>query len=150
MSQIKSTFTGSVVADPRFETTPNGASKMTFPVYVNHAKRNKDTGQFVKTGDVSKIRVTLWGDKTAIEIGKGDLVVVTATLVEKRWVNKDGVAGQGIETDWVEEVTVKFSNSHPLAPVPAVGVGYDEAWAEPSVPADEWQTAALADNEVPY
>ena len=150
MSQIKSTFTGSVVADPRFETTPNGAKKMTFPVYVNHARKNKDTGAFVKTGDVSKIRVTLWGDKTALEINKGDLVVVTATLVEKRWVNKDGVAGQQLETEWVEDVTVKFSNSHPLAPVPATGVGYDEAWPETAPPADSWDTVALGENEVPF
>lgn len=148
MSQIKSTFTGSVVADPRFETTPNGASKMTFPVYVNHAKKNKDTGQFVKTGDVSKIRVTLWGDKTALEINKGDLVVVTATLVEKRWTSKDGSPGQGLQTDWVESVEVKFANTHPLAAVPAVGAGFDDAWAEP--PADEWSVATVGEDEVPF
>ena len=150
MSQIKSTFTGSVVAEPRFETTPNGAKKMVFPVYVNHAKKDKETGQFVKTGDVSKIRVTLWGDKTATEVGKGDLVEVTATLVEKRWVSKEGNVGQGLETDWVEQVVVKFANSHPLAPVPASGVGYDAPWPETAPPADSWDTAALGGDEVPF
>ena len=148
MSQIKSTFTGSVVADPRFETTPNGASKMTFPVYVNHARKNKDTGQFVKTGDVSKIRVTLWGENTATEVHKGDLVVVTGTLVEKRWTSKDGSPGQGLQTDWVESVEVKFANTHPLAAVPAVGAGFDDAWAEP--PADEWSVATVGEDEVPF
>jgi single-stranded DNA-binding protein len=140
MSQIKSTFTGSVVAEPRFETTPNGASKMTFPVYVNHARKDKASGEFKRTGDVSKIRVTLWGDKTGLDINQGDLVEISATLVEKRWTNKDGQPGQCLETDWVESVTTKFAATIPALGVPSIGIGVE-------YPTDSWDVADVPSAE---
>ena len=108
MSQIKATFTGGIVAEPEAGETPNGAKRITFPVYVNHTKKNKDTGAYDKTGDVSKIRVTLWGDLAAnAGVQKGDLVEVTATIVEKEFQKKDGTMGRSLQTDWVESVVVK-------------------------------------------
>jgi single-stranded DNA-binding protein len=108
MSQIKATFSGSVVAEPEARTV--GASNLLeFPVYVNHTKKNKDTGEYDKTGDVSKIKVTLWrelADNT--DVKKGDLVEVSATLVEKEFTKKDGTTGRQIQTDWVESVVTKF------------------------------------------
>lgn len=108
MSQIKATFTGGVVAEPESGSTPSGAVRLTFPVYVNHTKKNKQTNSYEKTGDVSKIRVTLWGDlATNADIQKGDLVEVVATLVEKEFDKKDGTKGRSLQTDYVESVVVK-------------------------------------------
>lgn len=108
MSQIKATFTGSVVAEPESGQTASGAVRVTFPVYVNHAKKNKDTGSYDKTGDVSKFRVTLWGDlANNSNIQKGDLVEVVATIVEKEFDKKDGTKGRSLQTDYVESVVVK-------------------------------------------
>jgi single-stranded DNA-binding protein len=108
MSQIKATFTGGIVAEPEAGTTPSGATRLSFPVYVNHTKKNKDTGAYDKTGDVSKIRVTLWGDLAAnADFQKGDLVEVVATLVEKEFQKKDGTMGRSLQTDYIESVIVK-------------------------------------------
>lgn len=107
MSQIKATFTGSVVAAPEQGRTANGAAKLEFPVYVNHAKKNKETGNYDKTGDVSKIRVTLWGDRLSADIRQGDLVEITATIIEKTFQKRDGTEGCQLQTDWVEYVTIK-------------------------------------------
>lgn len=134
MSQIKATFTGSVVAEPQRGTTPNGASNLQFPVYVNHARKNKESGTYVKTGDVSKVRVTLWGDLTSSDIQQGDLVEVTATIVEKQFKKRDGTDGRSIQTDWVESVTVKHRNQGPLGAQPATNAGLDTFPADDDTP----------------
>lgn len=107
MSQIKATFTGGIVAEPERREVA-GAPLLEFPVYVNHTKKNRDTGEFDKTGDVSKIKVTLWRDLAeATDVRKGDLVEVSATLIEKEFDKKDGTKGRSLQTDWVEHVIVK-------------------------------------------
>lgn len=107
MSQIKATFTGGIVAEPERKEV-NGNSLVSFPVYVNHTKKNKDTGAYDKTGDVSKIRVTLWRDLADnTDIQKGDLVEIVATLVEKEFDKKDGTTGRSLQTDYVESVVIK-------------------------------------------
>lgn len=106
MSQIKATFSGNIVADPE-RREAGGATLLEFPLYVNHSKKDKDSGEYVKTGDVSKIRVTLWRDLAETDIRKGDLVEVVATLVEKEFPKKDGTQGRSLQTDYVESVVVK-------------------------------------------
>lgn len=113
MSQIKATFTGGIVAEPEAASTPSGASRLSFPVYVNHTKKNKDTGAYDKTGDVSKVRVTLWGELAAnADVQKGDLVEIVATLVEKEFNKKDGTVGRSLQTDYVESVVVKARSNN--------------------------------------
>lgn len=106
MSQIKATFSGNIVADPE-RREAGGAQLLEFPVYVNHTKKDRDSGEYVKTGDVSKVRVTLWRDLADTDVIKGDLVEVVATLVEKEFPKKDGTQGRSLQTDYVESVVVK-------------------------------------------
>ncbi len=80
---------------------------MEFPLYVNHTKKDRDSKEYVKTGDVSKVRVTLWRDLADTDIQKGDLVEVVATLIEKEFPKKDGTQGRSLQTDYVESVVVK-------------------------------------------
>lgn len=104
MSQVKATFVGSVVADVESRTV--GASTVyEFPVYVNHARKDKTSGEYVKTGDVTKIRVAVWNDIPPVM--KGDLVEVVGTLVEKEWDKRDGSKGRMLQTEFVDSVTVK-------------------------------------------
>lgn len=122
MSQVKATFTGNIVAAPDLRETPSGASLLEFPVYVNHTKKNRDTGDYEKTGDTTKIRVTLWGDLASnTDVQQGDLVEVVATLVEKEFPKKDGTVGRSLQTDYVESVIVK----HRKTGAPAGG-GFEE------------------------
>lgn len=103
MSKITATFDGRVVAD--VEARQVGSSTVyEFPVYVNHRKKDKATGDWVDSGDVSKIRVSVWNEPPAVS--KGDIVEVSATLVEREWPKKDGSVGRQLQTDFVESVQV--------------------------------------------
>jgi single-stranded DNA-binding protein len=114
MSQVKAVFTGGVVAEPERREV-GGSQLLEFPVYVNHTKKNRDTGEYDKTGDVSKFKVTLWRELAETDIRKGDLVEVSATIVEKEFDKKDGTKGRSLQTDWVESVVVKHRKEDALA-----------------------------------
>jgi len=107
MSRISAVFTGNVVAEPTAKDV-GGTTLLEFPVYVNHAKKDKDSGEYVKTGDTSKIRVTLWRDLALTDIQMGDLVEIHGTIIEKEFDKKDGTPGRSLQTDWIESVVVKY------------------------------------------
>ena len=108
MSQVKAIFSGGVVADP--ERRSVGTQEvLEFPVYVNHQRKDKDTGEYVPTGDTTKIRVTLWREMADLDIRKGDIVEVDGTLVEKEYDRKDGQGkGRSLQTEFVNSVVVKY------------------------------------------
>lgn len=111
MSRITATFSGTVVAEPESKEIA-GSKVLEFPVYVNHTKKNRETNEYLPTGDVSKIRVSLWREKAEMsEVKKGDIVEVTGTIVEKNFTRRDGTEGRSIQTDWVESVEVKYRKS---------------------------------------
>lgn len=108
MSRINAVFTGNVVAEPTRKDV-NGTSLLEFPVYVNHTKKNRDTGEYEKTGDTSKIRVTVWRDLAeSLDVKMGDLVEVHGSLIEKEFNKQDGSAGRSLQTDYIESVVVKY------------------------------------------
>jgi single-stranded DNA-binding protein len=108
MSQIKATFSGSVVADPEKREVA-GNPLLEFPVYVNHSKKNRETDEYEPTGEVSKIRVTLWREKAEMaDVQKGDIVEVVATMIERNFTRKDGTDGRQLQTDYIESVVVKY------------------------------------------
>lgn len=108
MSRISAVFTGNVVAEPTKKEV-NGVSLLVFPVYVNHTKQNRETGEYVRTGDTSKIRVTAWRDLAdSLDVQMGDLVEVHGSLIEKEFTKQDGTAGRSLQTDYIESVVVKY------------------------------------------
>lgn len=108
MSQIKVTFSGSVVAEPERKQVA-GNNVLEFPVYVNHTKKNRDSGNYEPTGEVSKIRVTLWREKAEMsDVQKGDIVEIVGTIVERNFTRRDGTEGRQLQTDYVESVVVKY------------------------------------------
>ena len=108
MAQVKAVFSGAVVAEP--ETRQVGDSTvLEFPVYVNHSKKDRSTGEYVPTGDTTKIRVTLWPPMSeSTDVLKGDVVEISGTLVEKEFKRKDGSDGRSLQTEWIESVVVKY------------------------------------------
>ena len=125
MSSIKATFTGTIVADPEMKETKNGVKFLEFPVYVNHARKNKETGTWATTGDVTKFRVSLWGTRAESDLRKGDLVQVTATIVEKEFAKRDGSTGRSLQTDFIEHIELKHRKDGNSLPALKVG-GFDE------------------------
>ena len=111
MSQVKAVFTGGIVAEPERKVVGT-SNLLEFPVYVNHSKKNKDTGEYEPTGDTTKVKVTLWRDLADnTDVQKGDLVEVTGTIVEKEFNKKDGTVGRQLQTDWVESVVLNHRKS---------------------------------------
>ena len=103
MSGIDAVIVGNVVADPETRTVGNYVVHE-FPLYVNHNKKDKQSGAWVKTGDVSKIRVSVWGDKPSI--AKGDLIRIEAGLVEKNFTKRDGTEGRQMQTEYVKSIEI--------------------------------------------
>lgn len=116
MGRVAVTFDGGVVAEPESFTTANSRG-LNFPVYVNHEKKNRDTGEYEKTGETSKIRVTLWGDEADTDIRKGDIVEVVGTLKEREYTRNDNTVGRQLETEFVDSIVVKYrkDNSQPVS-----------------------------------
>lgn len=110
MGTLRVTFDGGVVAEPEFkEVGSNGARVLEFPVYVNRRRKNRDSGEYEDTGDVTKIRVQLWNEAAdTTDVRKGDIVEVTGTLYEREYQKRDGTPGRALETDFVEQVRVVF------------------------------------------
>ena len=108
MSRINAVFTGNVVAEPTKKDI-NGTSLLEFPVYVNHTKKDRDSGGYVKTGDTSKIRVTVWRELAdTLDVKQGDLVEIHGSLIEKEFDKKDGTPGRSLQTDYIDSVVVKY------------------------------------------
>lgn len=108
MSRINAVFSGNVVAEPTRKEV-NGTTLLEFPVYVNHTKKNRETGEYEKTGDTSKIRVTAWRDLAeSLDVKMGDLVEVHGTLIEKEFQKQDGTTGRSLQTDYLDSVVVKY------------------------------------------
>jgi single-stranded DNA-binding protein len=124
MSRVETKFTGTIVAEPELKQTKNGIDKLEFPVYVNHARKNKESGTWHTTGDVTKFRVTLWGDKVKTDVQRGDLVEIVATVVEKEFQKRDGTTGRSLQTEFVESVVVKHRKTD--SGLPALSVGHDD------------------------
>lgn len=107
MAQFKATFDGGIVADPETKEVA-GNKVLEFPVYINHSKKNKDTEQYEKTGDVTKVRVSLWRDDALKDFQKGDIVQITAQVVEKEFKKRDGTDGRQLQTSFVESIELKW------------------------------------------
>ena len=107
MSRVKASFSGGVVAEPEVKQVGQNTVKE-FPVYVNHTRKNRETQQYEPTGDVTKIKVSLWNDAADVDVQKGDIVEVEANLVEKTFQKRDGTEGRAIQTEFVDSVVVKW------------------------------------------
>lgn len=128
MSQVKVEFSGGVVADPETRDVA-GHKVLEFPVYVNHQRKDKDSGEYLPTGDTTKIRVSLWRDLADTDIRKGDIVKVEGTLVEKEYDKQDGTKGRSLQTDFVNSCAVVYRKDG--APSPASGFGGAPGFADP-------------------
>lgn len=126
MAQVKTTFSGGVVAAPETFTFPDGNKQVTFPVYVNHSRKNKDTGEYEDTGDVTKIRVQLRGDLSTFDVRMGDIVEVEGTLVEKEFEKRDGGKGRALQTEFVNSIVTKYRKDGASAPAAETS---GEGWA---------------------
>lgn len=110
----KITISGGVVADPEYKTPTEKFRVLEFPLYDNETRKNKDTGEYEQTGNVTKLKVVLkndLADQWRGKINKGDIVEITGSITEREYDKRDGSKGRSLETTWIDSVTVKFSKS---------------------------------------
>lgn len=110
--QLKAEFQGNVTNEPDVKTI--GAKNTPLKelnVAINHDRKNRDTGEYEKTGDTTWVTVKLWGERANEQFGKGDLISYEGTLVEKHFQKRDGTEGRRLESDYIANVEVKYSKS---------------------------------------
>lgn len=110
----KITISGGVVAEPEFKNISDTFRVLEFPLYDNERRKDRDTGEYVDTGNVTKLRVILKNDLADTwsgRISKGDVVEVTGSITEREYDRKDGGKGRSLETTWVDSVEIKFSKN---------------------------------------
>lgn len=107
--QVKAQFTANVTNAPEIrEVGAKNTPLKELNLAINHDKKNKDTGEYERTGDTTWITVKLWGDRASEDYRKGDLVEFDGTIVEKAFTRKDGTEGRRLESDYVGSLVVKF------------------------------------------
>lgn len=107
--QLKAEFTGNVTNEPTIrEVGAKNTPLKELNVAINHDKKNKDTGEYERTGDTTWVTIKLWGDKASEDFRKGDLVSYDGTIVEKTFTRKDGTEGRRLESDYVGDLEVKY------------------------------------------
>lgn len=86
------TIDGRLTSDGELRFTPQGRAVFNCTVAHNTRRYNKDTQQW-EDGDATFIDVALWGKKgenIAEVAAKGAVVVVSGSLVQKTWEDRDG------------------------------------------------------------
>jgi single-stranded DNA-binding protein len=112
--QMKVKLSGNITNDPTVQLVgARNTALMELNVAVNHDRKNKDTGEYEKTGDTTWVLVKLWGDtaenaKDEAQYQKGDLINFEGTLVEKHYKLSNGTEGRKLESDWIETLTVLY------------------------------------------
>lgn len=110
--QWRSQFTGNITNEPTIrEVGAKNTPLKELNVAINHDKKNKDTGEYERTGDTSWVTIKLWGDSASQQFGKGDMIEFDGTVVEKHFTRKDGTEGRRVESDYVAELVVKFAKN---------------------------------------
>ena len=82
-----------------------------FAVFAQNQRKNKDTDQYEEVSPNEAVRVALWNDNIVEDLGKGDLVAVTASLSVERYERRDGSEGFAFKTDYVESFEIKISKA---------------------------------------
>jgi len=89
--EITTTVIGNLTDDPELRFTPNGTAVANFTVAVNPRTYNRQTGEW-EDGEPSFLRCVAWrnlAEHVAESLTRGNRAVVTGTLSERRWTDKE-------------------------------------------------------------
>ena len=143
---------GNLTADPELRFTQTGVPVATFTVASTERAFNKEAGKYEDAGAMF-LRCNVWREQAenlAESATKGTRVVVTGTLKQRSWEDKEGQKRNTFEVQ-VEEVgvslrwaSVKIAKSaRGGAPVP------EDPWARSAAPAGNGAGGAPADPGMP-
>lgn len=85
------TVSGNLTRDPEVRHTPSGMPIVSLAVAYNERRKNQQTGDFDDVAHFFDITVFgKFGEAAAKGLGKGDPVVVSGRLEQRRWQDQDG------------------------------------------------------------
>ena len=82
-----------------------------FAVFAQNQRKNRDTEEYEEVSPNEPIRVALWNENIQPNLGKGDLVAVTASVSVEKFQKRDGTEGFAFKTDFVESFEIKISKN---------------------------------------
>ena len=88
---IHTTFVGRLVADPEVRYTNDGKPVASFTIASSQRVYNKQTGQW-EDGEATFLGCTAWSKlaEGVATLGKGQRVIATGVLRQRRWEGQDG------------------------------------------------------------
>lgn len=144
------TLVGRMVADPEVRQTPAGASVAGFRVCTQPRIFDKNSGQW-GDGDPSFWQCNMWrskGEAAASQLSKGQLVILTGTVAQRQWQDKDG------NNRSTFEVTVHEIGPAVMAPKGGqAGGSYGQPQQSQSFQqqqADPWQSQGSINDPAPF
>lgn len=156
---IHTTIVGRLVGDPEVRYTSDGKPVASFTIASSQRVYNKQTGQW-EDGDATFLDCVAWQKlaEGVATLGKGQRVIASGVLKQRRWESKDGQKRSKMELT-VDEVgtSVLFAgggsgggNSQPRNQQ-QTGQN-DDPWNNPSTPAkDSWNAGGFnTDDQPPF
>lgn len=105
-------LTGNVATEPKVTEFDDGGKIKSFRVAVNERRKNRDTGEYEDTGNVTWVGISLRGDLADEDVYKGDLVEVNASLRTRDFQGSDGTTRQSLETTFINSFSVKYPSKN--------------------------------------
>ncbi len=85
------TVSGNLTRDPEVKTTPSGMVIVALAVAHNERRKNGQTGDFEDVAHFFDVTIFgKFGEALARDLGKGDPVVVSGSLEQRRWQDQEG------------------------------------------------------------
>lgn len=137
---------GRLTADPELRFLDSGVAVCSFTLATNDRRKNESTGQWEDAGDPLFIRISAWrqlGENCAESLAKGDLVVASGKLQNRRFEDKEGNTRFSLElsADWVAASLLFRTIKHGSASRQGPAAKADE---------DPFQQSAPEDSEPPF
>lgn len=103
-------ISGSIVAEP--ESIGKAGNGIKVVLYDNEQKKDRDTGAYESTGNVTKLQIAVWGEENVEfvkeNIRKGDIWQVEGSIVEVEYEKKDGTTGRQLELKFAKNWDLKY------------------------------------------
>jgi single-stranded DNA-binding protein len=98
------------VSEPEIKEVGSGRVQ-NFTVFAQNQRKNRDTEEYEEVSPNEPIRVALWNDDIVEDLGKGDLVAVTASISVEKFERRDGTEGFAFKTDFISSFEIKISKA---------------------------------------
>ncbi|WP_426727125.1 single-stranded DNA-binding protein [Corynebacterium auriscanis] len=148
------TIIGNIVADPELRFTQNGKAVANFRIASTPRQYDRDQQKYID-GTPTFLTCNLWGtpaENLAESLHKGDRVIVTGTLKQRTWQDKNGENRTTFEVE-ADEVgpSIRFATTQVNRASRGGGQGgYNQNNRGNTNQQDPWNTNTTNNSEPPF